>query len=255
MPSNYAHYRFGRRVLEGLPEDLRRAIGENPRLYDVGLHGPDIFFYYDPFARDNPGSRFHRQSGREFFTRACKHLRLKPSAPGRAYLYGVLSHYCLDSICHPFVNEVDQAGQIGHIELETEFDRFLLELDGHVPPWAQDTTRHLKLGKGESDHIVPFYPGISSLQIRNSVHRMVFLSRLLVAPGGVKRAVLRKTLPGKNRQFLMSNGPNPNCTHLNKPLLALFEKAQTLYPRLADEITAHLACGTPLSPRFAPNFG
>lgn len=255
MPSNYAHYRFGRRVLEGLPEDLRRTIGENARVYDVGLHGPDIFFYYDPFARNNPGSRFHRQSGRDFFTRACRHLRLTPSAPGSAYLYGVLAHYCLDSICHPFVNDVDSAGQIGHIELETEFDRYLLELDGHMPPWAQDTTRHMKLTKGESDCIAPFYPGVTSLQIRSSLHRMAFLSRLLIAPGGVKRAVLHQLLPGKHRQFLMPKGPNPNCSHLNEPLLALFEKAQTLYPMLADEITAHLTHNVPLSHRFAPNFG
>ena len=255
MPSNYAHYRFGQRVLEGLPEDLRRTIGENSRLYDVGLHGPDIFFYYDPFAKDNPGSRFHRQSGREFFTRACRHLRLTPSGPGLAYLYGVLGHYCLDSVCHPFVNSIAAEGKIGHVELETEFDRYLLELDGKTPPWAQDTSRHMKLAKGESDHIVPFYPGATSLQIRNSVHRMAFLSRLLTAPGGVKRAVLNKALPGKHRQFLMSKGPNPNCAHLNEPFLALFEKAQTLFPRMVHEITAHLDHSAPLSDLFAPNFG
>lgn len=255
MPSNYAHYRFGRLVEAELPADLRALLRDSPRAYDVGLHGPDIFFYYDPFAKDNPGSRFHGQTGREFFSRACRHLRLTPSGPGLAYLYGVLGHYCLDSVCHPFVNGIAADGAIGHIELETEFDRYLLELDGKVPPWAQDTTKHLKLAKGESEYLTPFYPGISSLQIRNSVHRMAFLSRLLIAPGGVKRALLRKTLPGKNRQFLMTKDPNPNCAHLNEPFLALFEKAQALYPRLADEITAHLAHNTPLSDRFAPTFG
>ena len=255
MPSNYAHYRFGRLVEAELPADLRALLRDSPRAYDVGLHGPDIFFYYDPFAKDNPGSRFHGQTGREFFTRACRHLRLTPSGPGLAYLYGVLGHYCLDSVCHPFVNSIAAEGKIGHVELETEFDRYLLELDGKTPPWAQDTSRHMKLAKGESDHIVPFYPGATSLQIRNSVHRMAFLSRLLTAPGGVKRAVLKGVLSGEPAEYLMTKDPNPNCTHLNKPLLALFEKAQALYPKLADEITAHLARSVPLSDLFTPNFG
>lgn len=255
MPSNYAHYRFGRLVEAELPADLRALLRDSPRAYDVGLHGPDIFFYYDPFAKDNPGSRFHGQTGREFFTRACRHLRLTPSGPGLAYLYGVLGHYCLDSVCHPFVNSIAAEGKIGHVELETEFDRYLLELDGKVPPWAQDTSRHLVLSREESGCVTVFYPNISSLQIRNSVHRMAFLSRLLTAPGGVKRAVLNKALPGKHRQFLMSKGPNPNCAHLNEPFLALFEKAQTLFPRMVHEITAHLDHSAPLSDLFAPNFG
>ena len=255
MPSNYAHYRFGQLVKAELPADLHGLLRTCPRAYDVGLHGPDIFFYYDPFAKDNPGSRFHAQTGREFFTRACRHLRLRPSAPGRAYLYGVLGHYCLDSVCHPFVNGIAAEGTIGHIELETEFDRYLLELDGKVPPWAQDTTRHLVLSREESDRIAPFYSGIGSLRLRNSVRRMAFLSQLLIAPGGFKRRLLSKTLPGKHRQFLMTEGPNPNCAHLNKPLLALFEKAQILYPQMVHEITAHLDRNTPFSDLFVPNFG
>ncbi len=43
MPSTYAHYRMGAALLPMLPADVRRVIQRFRRLFDVGLHGPDIF--------------------------------------------------------------------------------------------------------------------------------------------------------------------------------------------------------------------
>ncbi len=56
MPSTYAHYRFGKEVLERLDPDLRSVIEAHRELYDIGLHGPDILFYYDALHR-NPVSQ------------------------------------------------------------------------------------------------------------------------------------------------------------------------------------------------------
>ena len=50
MPTTYAHDRFGREVYEQLPVNLKKIIRENKKLYLIGLHGPDIFFYYHPFS-------------------------------------------------------------------------------------------------------------------------------------------------------------------------------------------------------------
>ncbi len=51
MPTTYAHDRFGREVYEQLPANLKKIIRENKKLYLIGLHGPDIFFYYHPFSK------------------------------------------------------------------------------------------------------------------------------------------------------------------------------------------------------------
>ena len=45
MPSTYAHYRFGVGLLTTMPGDVRRTIQRFRRRFDVGLHGPDIFYY------------------------------------------------------------------------------------------------------------------------------------------------------------------------------------------------------------------
>ena len=46
MPSTYAHRRFGANVLEHLPDELRAQLEQNRELYDIGLHVPDLLFYY-----------------------------------------------------------------------------------------------------------------------------------------------------------------------------------------------------------------
>ena len=114
MPSNYAHYRFGVEMLQLMPGDIRRTVNRFRRLYDMGLHGPDVFFYYNPLHQTKTGEmgrRIHKQSGADLFMRICRSLRMEPSEGGEAYLYGLLTHYCLDSLCHPYVIETaTQAG-------------------------------------------------------------------------------------------------------------------------------------------------
>ena len=46
MPTTYTHYRFGKDVLDALPRRIRTAMETNRELFDIGLHGPDILFYY-----------------------------------------------------------------------------------------------------------------------------------------------------------------------------------------------------------------
>ena len=48
MPSDYAHYRFGAAMLSAMPADLRRPANRFRQMYDMGLHGPDIFTYSPP---------------------------------------------------------------------------------------------------------------------------------------------------------------------------------------------------------------
>ena len=96
MPSSYAHYRFGLKALEFLPPEGKRAVRRFRSLYDVGLHGPDLFYFYALPMKGRVtalGSKFHGMTGEEFFSRVCKHLRLEPNEAAVAYLYGVLTHY------------------------------------------------------------------------------------------------------------------------------------------------------------------
>ena len=53
MPAFYAHYRFGCEALEiaaleSAPSAIQTLCRENRALFDIGLHGPDLFFFYRP---------------------------------------------------------------------------------------------------------------------------------------------------------------------------------------------------------------
>ena len=70
MPSTYAHYRFGVGLLPTMPGDVRRTIQRFRRLFDVGLHGPDIFYYQSALSKAASrflGVKYHEQTGKDFF--------------------------------------------------------------------------------------------------------------------------------------------------------------------------------------------
>lgn len=258
MPSTYAHYRFGVQMLALMPGDVRRTVNRFRRLFDVGLHGPDLLFYNPalPSKLGNPGRKFHRQNGTDFFARVCRGLRLEPNEAGSAYLYGVLCHYCLDSLCHPFIEE--QAGQRGipYPETETEFDRYLLELDGKIPPHTQDLSPHIQLTPGECETVAKFYPGTSVSQIRTCVRNMALVTRLLAAPEGAGRMLMEKGMGlAAKRAHVMTAEPNPRCADMDETLLALYEQAAARFPAMLAQLIAHMTYNAPLGEEFTQMFG
>lgn len=256
MPSHYAHYRFGAAVIPMLPSQAQRSVRLFRRLYDVGLHGPDIFFYHNIFIKDNVvtlGSKYHNMSGEEFFTPICKHLRLEPNEAALAYLYGLLTHYCLDSAIHPFVHEQTDDGKIGHTELETEFDRFLLQRDGKRQPNTFDCSTHMKLTKGECGTVASFY-STSPTAVDTSVRSMAVNVKLLAMPNSNFRRMVESAAGKRLGQYFMGRTPNKNCTHLNEPMLALYDRALERFPAMVEALTAHMRCNAPLGELFQDTF-
>lgn len=261
MPANYAHYRFGTAMLAAMPGDIQRTAKRFRPLYDIGLHGPDIFFYMNPLRSAKSGSlgsRMHQQTGKEFFGRICRNIRLEPAQGAEAYLYGALCHYALDSVCHPFVRERDEKGIAEHIALETEFDRFLLDMDGKHPPEKQDLSKHLQLEPGEYAVIARLYSGVTEKAVASALRNMVLATKALTMGNGKSRQLMQKGLglAGKKyRGFVMTNGPDARCCDLDKPLLELYNKAEEKFPDLLMQLCAHLTYNAPLGKEFTAIFG
>lgn len=255
MPFNYAHYRFAADRLRSAPPEYRQAVARHRRLYDVGLHGPDIFMCRGPALRAL-SRKFHHQTGAEFFTRAVRSLRLEAPEGGLAYLYGLLTHYCLDSVCHPFVTLQSTLGEAGHVEIESEFDRFLLELDGRVPPATQDLSGHIRLTPPEYATVSLFYPGTTPAQVGCCVSNMALFAKVLSVPENRGRRLLTKAaaLPGLDR-FFKTDGPNGRCAHLNVSLLTLYHTAAAQFPDMLSQLQAHLRRNAPLGAEFEKIFG
>lgn len=258
MPGSYAHYRFGAQLLPGLMPEVRRVVKRHRALFDMGLHGPDIFFYHNIWKKTpvvNLGYQLHRLSGSTLFTRAAKRLRLEPSEPGLAYLYGLLAHYCLDAHCHPTVHALTDDGDIGHVQLETEFDRFLLVQDGKKPPSTQDCSLHMKLTEEECEIVAAFYPGVTGQDVAKCVRTLATVTKLLATPSGKFREVVNKALPNNFAAMLMFDEPDPACCQHDPQLMGCYNDAIRSYPGLERQITAYLTCGVPLGEAFGDTFG
>ena len=261
MPANYAHYRLGFQSIPALPESAVRAIRKARRMFDVGLHGPDFFFYADIVGKSELGalgSSYHHRSVRELFQNAARDLRLKPSDEGTAYLYGVLGHFCLDTICHPRIRELHCTGAVTHTELETEFDRYLLCLDGKKHPSAVDTGKHIRVNAAQAARIASVYPPVTGPQVERCIRRMRLLSSFFADSGRVKHAAIalvRRAASPRVAELAMQDQPNPRAQPYNEMLLSLYNQAMELYPRLAKQLSDHLHHNAPLGPEFDRTFG
>ncbi len=261
MPANYAHYRFGSALLPAMPADARRTVQRFRSLYDVGLHGPDIFFYYTPIIKSSTGSlgvKYHAQTGQEFFQRVCRAVRMERSEASLAYLFGVLSHYCLDSVCHPYVMEHSNASDATHMEIETEFDRFLLAKDGKIPPHAQNLSQHLRLTPGECETVAKFYPAAGLPTVKDSLRSFLFATRLLCAPEGARRTILKTGMDIFTPDLtgmMMTTTPNPRCQQHDEPLFALYQQAVEQFPEMLNQLQAHMTYNAPFGKEFEQIFG
>ncbi len=143
MPGFTTHYIFGMKAYNDMPfTQLKHIIAKYRWLYQLGLQGPDMFFYNIPILRHrdyrNVGSYMHEHKANAFFECCLRHIGAIKSRQQQeeaiSYLAGFINHYIADSICHPFVY-----GRIGyqvenptskhhgmHAQLENELDAILL---------------------------------------------------------------------------------------------------------------------------------
>lgn len=144
MPGFTTHYILGMKAYNDLPQtSLKFIIAKYRWLYQLGLQGPDIFFYNLPILRHrdhrNVGSYMHEHRVNDFFR--CCFTRLstinsrQQREAGLAYVCGFLGHYVGDSVCHPYVYgrieyDINHPGTYYHglhAQLENDLDALLLK--------------------------------------------------------------------------------------------------------------------------------
>ena len=255
MPATYVHYRFGKQLIPTLPADVRQCIQRFRRFFDTGLQGPDLCFYYNPFGKTaigNLGNTFHQQTGQEFFSHACAQA---DSEAADAYLYGLLAHYCLDSVCHPFINRMVNIGEASHIALEAELERVFMAKDGISQPHTYQRSKYVHLTRGECMTAAKFFPPATGSNISRCVR---FYGMCLNFLGRTNREqtenLIRRFAPS-HLEHLIPTEENEDYLYLVRELQELYEKAFNLYPVLLAQLQQHRATGEALGEAFVPDFG
>ena len=263
MPSTYAHRRFGTNVLEHLPDELRAQLEQNRELYDIGLHGPDLLFYYHAEKSTTVaalGNAMHEQPGRVFFERARGVVRqAKDRDAALAYALGFVCHFALDSTCHPYVERYTRESGVSHCEIETEFDNQLMREDG-LDPMHFFTAGHIRPNREFAKIIAPFYENVTADETYGAMRGMVRVHHLLQATSPVKRWVVLTALKAAGTYDVMHGlvanlQPNPRCEASDKELEALYQQALPLAVRLITEYVEGLSNGAPLDKAYDHTFG
>lgn len=263
MPTTYTHYKFGREVIDALSEPLRKTVESSRELFDIGLHGPDILFYYHaPFKSrvSSIGYSMHDRSADEFFERAAAWIRgTQGKEAATAYVYGFICHFALDSECHGYIEKMIHASGISHSEIEMELDRLLLTEDS-IDPVAYLGTKHIHPTQGNAEVIAPFFEGVTAQEVKRALSSMITCHKLLLASNPAKRKLLfgGMKLVGKYDSLhgmVMSETPNPLCRDYCLLLKKQFAQAVPLAAELITSFQKFLDSGGELPERFGQTFG
>lgn len=264
MPSTYAHYRMGQEVAGKLPEQIRKIVNRNKQLYDIGLHGPDILFYYHPLTLNRVneiGYEMHKHSGKEFFEAAAEIIKKHPDdGQYQAYVYGFICHFALDVTCHGYIDDKIAESGISHTEIEVEFDRSLMIADGKNPI-TNRLTDHIIPSETNAEIIAPFFPGAQPQEVKKALSGMISCNNLLIAPSKLKRALVYAILriSGNYKEMhglLVNYEENPACEDSTKMLYQLYAIAAERAVKMIIEFERYITDGqSPWNHIYGLTFG
>ncbi len=259
MPSVYAHYIFGKEVLKHLNGEVKNLIEENKELYSIGLHGPDICFFYRPLLIGNRitrmGSRLHNENALPFFQAAREKIK---NPEEMAYILGFICHFMLDSECHPYINANAEKGIAEHFKQESDFDRYLLCKEGKNPI-RENLTGHIFATKKNAALIQPFFSEATEKIIWKSLDYMISTTKKLQAPTKLERALLKGAfhLTGQYKKLsglLMPEKPDLECIQTSQWLEKKLFQAVKPSTVIVQEYYEGRCSNAPLNIRFNRNY-
>ncbi|HPF56012.1 MAG TPA: zinc dependent phospholipase C family protein [Clostridiales bacterium] len=227
-----AHYQFGQEMIKRLDPELMAVIHNHRREYEIGLQGPDIFYYYKTYRPNRVfrhGLNCHSRPAIQMFAPMFKENR---EGAALAYLLGLICHYALDRSCHPYVYG-NSRGLGDHFKIESAFDCYIIK------------NRSLKAERFEcfpiSDldyaALASLWPGIPEKAIKKSIRAQRFCTRLID-----RRNIVRAFETGshKNPQDLADKKQEAHTAALEM----LYQKALLDCPLLVKSAVSAMRANT-----------
>ena len=203
MPGFTTHYVLGMKAYNDMPQNnLKFIIAKYRWLYQLGLQGPDMFFYNLPILRHrdhrNVGSYMHEHHVNYFFR--CCFMQLsrigsrQQREEGLAYMCGFICHYIGDSICHPYVYgrieyNVNHPGSYYHglhAKLENDIDALLLQKYKRKKPSQFNQAATICLNGMETQFISQFLSDC----INEAFYPLSYKNRYQVTAPMIHRSIL-----------------------------------------------------------------
>ena len=259
MPTTYAHYTFGNECYETLPTKLKKIVNKHRDLYNIGLHGPDILFYYlvNPKV-SSYGYNMHQIAVKEFLEEAkVNYVTHDEKEEMMSYLLGFISHFILDTMCHGYVERKKEVSKITHNKVEAQWDRHLMVLDKRKPNLV-DRSESLKPTIKNTKIISYFYPYTHFSIYRTSKWHVAIIT--IINTYSLKAEKIKKKLLSFLHLYdfcdlFIGFKEEEDCKDSNLRLDKLKNKALKYYPKLVDSFYKFLFDGKPLDKMFLHDFG
>ena len=272
MPANYTHRVFGREVLTSLSPSTLAPIEDYPLLFQMGLHGPDLLFYYMPILSTPLGQlgySLHHHTGKEVLSVMMKAVDSLPESERDAalsYTLGFACHFLLDSAFHPYVYQLIKSGKADHCTIEAQMDFWLMERDGTSPRETESFSHLVGMTEEDFEIIARLFSALSKIVSPNapikerprqiaSAHRTmqllcrIFGSKHALVRGFAHLGLLVSGTHEKRKGMIFPKSPDPAFIGCNQYMQKLLCEAVAEAPVLLEGICRH-----DLSARFDRTF-
>lgn len=261
MPTTYAHWRFGDKCIRMLPDDLQNIILNNRAIFGYGVHGPDIFFYYNCLKHNEVnryGSAMHDIPYKDTLAQIKENFKKTENKDmALSYLLGFTCHFTLDSYCHGFIEKVDETMPYSHGKIESQFDRYLLIKDGFNPV-TKSVTDMFHPDKKMAKVISGLFNKFDEDIIYKTLKDQKLYLNLLKDNSDIKRFFLTTAMDIARvpsfKDLLITKENVEELKPVNIRLNKYFDMALKHYPVLADSLIGYLSDKNELNTYFKHNF-
>lgn len=261
MPAAYAHHTFGETCISMMPEEYKSICTEYRELFDFGVHGPDLLFYYKPLTTNeinSHGSDMHHRAGLEFFE-SCKAIyeNAENKKAVLAYMLGFLAHFTLDSSCHAYINEMAADTEYSHNMIEAQYEAYLMRLD-YSNPLEVDRSRTL-IPSVFNASIVSEVLKINDKKIIASMRGQRNALHLFYSPKEIKKKTIRSLITllkigGNFGDLFVDSERISGCIEIVKEIRKRHLEAEDRYPELFENFINYIGDNTQLDEYFRYDF-
>lgn len=255
MPSLYAHYLLGQQSLSKFQPEILKAVTDYRAAFNLGLQGPDFLFFKN-FGADKDASALSSQIHKTPFketldalTRIYKQAYKSQNEQALSYITGFIGHFALDTNGHEYVNYAAHYDNISHMELEAEFDKFLIRKQG-LDPFLLDQAALIRADGGLKNLVSELFSdfSLSKNEIERSISDFIKAKKYIVfaqrhVPFLIEPCLKMLGVYEFAKGFYYKRKDN---AALRGGVLKLFEKynlALEIYPKLAMEYVRFLDGG------------
>ncbi len=219
MPNLVTHYLCGLEAIKNLEnENCRKLIEEHQNVFNLGVQGPDILFYYGVWPWSGKveyqtiGQDMHSSKVNLVFKGFIDYIiRQNDNVKNilTVYLMGYLCHNCMDSIGHPYVfyrsgfkTDADSNENLYiyyHRQFETAIDVLLCKMLLNKKVHEICPNKLIEISNTEQNMISEMYEStiksvfnsnVPKKKISQAIKEMILVERLLKDPHGIKKKIV-----------------------------------------------------------------